>query len=145
MCGSFLTFGVATRHARPPFMTRPPPLSPENFNEHSWIRSSSSSVLLSSLKLSDTEVCEPYIPTLLATASYFCDVIVLRSPPPQSFVTTPTITARLAPAPATTQYFTTAAPISPGINRLSSIRTPTDDVANVVRHIHSRRDRCFIS
>jgi len=40
--------------------------------------SSSSSVLLSSLELSDTKVYEPYIRALLGTASHFCEVVVLK-------------------------------------------------------------------
>ena len=38
--------------------------------------SSSSSSLLSSLELSDTQVCESSIRALLGTASHFCDVVV---------------------------------------------------------------------
>ena len=38
---------------------------------------SSSSVLLSSLELSDTQVYEPYIRALLGTDSHFCEVVVL--------------------------------------------------------------------
>jgi len=41
--------------------------------------SSSSSLLLSSLELSDTKVYEPYIRALLGTASQFCEVVVLKS------------------------------------------------------------------
>jgi len=39
---------------------------------------SSSSLLLSSLELSDTQVCEPKIRALLGTASHFCEVVVLK-------------------------------------------------------------------
>jgi len=42
------------------------------------ITSSSSSVLLSSLQLSDTQVYEPQIQALLGTASHFCEVFVLK-------------------------------------------------------------------
>jgi len=38
----------------------------------------SSSLLLSSLELSDTTVYEPYIRALLGTASHFCEVVVLK-------------------------------------------------------------------
>ena len=34
------------------------------------------SLLLPSLELSDTQVCEPQIRTLLGTASHFCEVVV---------------------------------------------------------------------
>ena len=37
------------------------------------------SLLLSSLELSDTNVHEPQMQALLGTASYFCEVVVLRS------------------------------------------------------------------
>ena len=40
---------------------------------------SSSSVLLSSLELSDAEVYEPSIRALLGTASPFCEAVVLKS------------------------------------------------------------------
>jgi len=40
--------------------------------------SSSSSLLLSSLELSDTKVYEPYIRALLGTATHFCEVVVLK-------------------------------------------------------------------
>ena len=40
--------------------------------------SSSSSLLLSSLELSDTRGYEPYIRALLGTASHFCEAIVLK-------------------------------------------------------------------
>ena len=40
---------------------------------------SSSSLSLSSLELSDTKVYEPYIRALLGTASHFCEVFVLKS------------------------------------------------------------------
>ena len=36
------------------------------------------SLLLSSLKLSDTEVYEPPLRALLGTASHFCEVVVLK-------------------------------------------------------------------
>ena len=39
---------------------------------------SSSSLLLSSLGLSDAQVDEPYIRALLGTASHFCEVVVLK-------------------------------------------------------------------
>ena len=39
---------------------------------------SSSSVLLSSLELSDTQVCEPSIRARLGTAAHFCEVAVLK-------------------------------------------------------------------
>jgi len=39
---------------------------------------SSSSLLLSSLELSDTTIYEPYIRALLGTASHFCQVNVLK-------------------------------------------------------------------
>ena len=39
---------------------------------------SSSSLLLSSLKLSDTKVYEPQIRALLGTASHYCEVVVLK-------------------------------------------------------------------
>ena len=39
---------------------------------------SSSSLLLSSLELSDTKVYAPQIRALLGTASHFCEVVVLR-------------------------------------------------------------------
>ena len=39
---------------------------------------SSSSLLLSSLELSDTTVYEPPIRALLGTASHFCQVVVLK-------------------------------------------------------------------
>ena len=39
---------------------------------------SSSSLLLSSLELSDTQVHEPSIRALLGTASRFCEVVVLK-------------------------------------------------------------------
>ena len=38
----------------------------------------SSSLLLSSLELSDTQVYEPQIRALLGTASHFCKVVVLK-------------------------------------------------------------------
>ena len=38
----------------------------------------SSSLLLSSLELSDTKVYEPYTRTRLGTASHFCEVVVLK-------------------------------------------------------------------
>ena len=38
-----------------------------------------SSLVLSSLELSDTQVYEPYIRALLGTASYFCEIINLIS------------------------------------------------------------------
>jgi len=38
---------------------------------------SSSSLLLSRLELSETQVYEPYIRALLGTASHFCEVVVL--------------------------------------------------------------------
>jgi len=38
----------------------------------------SSSLLLSSLELSDTQVYAPYIRALLGTASHFCEVVVLK-------------------------------------------------------------------
>jgi len=38
-----------------------------------------SSLLLSSLELSDTQVYEPYIRALLGTTSHFCEVVVLES------------------------------------------------------------------
>ena len=38
----------------------------------------SSSALLSSLELSDTQVYEPYIRALLGTAAHFCKVVVLN-------------------------------------------------------------------
>ena len=38
----------------------------------------SSSLLLSSLKLNDTKVCEPEIAALLGNASHFCEVVVLE-------------------------------------------------------------------
>ena len=41
-------------------------------------RRSSSSLLLSSLELSDTQVYEPYIRALLGTPSHFCDVVDLK-------------------------------------------------------------------
>ena len=41
------------------------------------LRVSSSSVLLCSLELSDTQVCEPQIRALLRTASHFCEAVVL--------------------------------------------------------------------
>jgi len=41
-------------------------------------RNFSSSVLLSSLELSDTQVYEPLIRALLGTASHFCEVVVLK-------------------------------------------------------------------
>ena len=37
-----------------------------------------SSLLLSSLELSDTQVYEPFIQALLGTASHFCEVVVLK-------------------------------------------------------------------
>jgi len=37
-----------------------------------------SSLLLSSLELSDTNVYAPYIRALLGTASHFCEVVVLK-------------------------------------------------------------------
>jgi len=37
-----------------------------------------SSLLLSSLDLSDTQVYEPYIRALLGTDSHFCEVVVLK-------------------------------------------------------------------
>ena len=40
--------------------------------------SSPSSLLLLSLELSDTKVYEPYVRALLETASYFCEVVVLK-------------------------------------------------------------------
>jgi len=40
-------------------------------------RWSSSSLLLSSLELSDTTICQPYIRALLGTASHFCEAVVL--------------------------------------------------------------------
>ena len=40
--------------------------------------STSSSLLLLSLKLSDTKVYEPQIRALLGTAPHFCEVVVLR-------------------------------------------------------------------
>jgi len=40
--------------------------------------SSSFSVLLSSLELSDTKVYEPQIRALLGTASHLCEVVVLK-------------------------------------------------------------------
>jgi len=43
-----------------------------------WAMASSSSVLLSSLELSDTQVYEPEIRALLGTASHFCEVIFLK-------------------------------------------------------------------
>jgi len=43
------------------------------------IRIFSSSLLLSSLELSDTKVYEPHIRALLGTASHFCEVVVLKS------------------------------------------------------------------
>jgi len=42
--------------------------------------SSSSLLLLSSLKLSATKVYEPYIRARLGTAAHFCEVVVLKSP-----------------------------------------------------------------
>ena len=39
---------------------------------------SSSSLLLSSLKLSDTQVCAPYTRALPGAASRFCEVVVLE-------------------------------------------------------------------
>jgi len=39
---------------------------------------SSSSLLLSSLELSDTQVCEPQIRALLGAAAHFCEVVVLK-------------------------------------------------------------------
>ena len=39
---------------------------------------SSSSLLLSSLELSDKQVYEPWIRALLGTASHFCEVVVLK-------------------------------------------------------------------
>ena len=39
---------------------------------------SSSSLLLSSLELSDTTIYEPYMRALLGTASHFCEVVVLK-------------------------------------------------------------------
>ena len=39
---------------------------------------SSSSLLLSSLELSDTHVYEPYIRALFGTASHICEVFVLK-------------------------------------------------------------------
>ena len=41
--------------------------------------SSSSSLLLSSLELSDTPIYEPQAGAPLGTASHFCEVVVLRS------------------------------------------------------------------
>ena len=43
--------------------------------------SSSSSLLLSSLELSDTKVYEPEIRARLGTAAHFCKVVVLRGSP----------------------------------------------------------------
>ena len=40
-------------------------------------RSSSSSLLLSSLELSDTQVYEPQLRALLGTAAHFCEVVGL--------------------------------------------------------------------
>ena len=42
------------------------------------IFSSSSSLLLSSLELSETKVCEPYIRARLGTAAHVCEVVVLK-------------------------------------------------------------------
>ena len=42
---------------------------------------SSSSLLLSSIELSDTQVYEPYIRARLGTASHFCEVVVLKLRP----------------------------------------------------------------
>ena len=47
--------------------------------------SSSSSLLLSSLELSDTQVYGPQIRVLLGTASYFCEVVVLKFGPRLAF------------------------------------------------------------
>ena len=41
-------------------------------------RSSSSSLLLSSLELSDSKVYEPYIRARLGTATHFCEVVVRK-------------------------------------------------------------------
>jgi len=41
--------------------------------------SSSASLILSSLELSDTKVYEPYVRALLRTASHSCEVVVLES------------------------------------------------------------------
>ena len=45
-----------------------------------------SSLLLSSLELSDRKVYEPYMRALLGTAAHFCEVVVLKlhASPPRS-------------------------------------------------------------
>jgi len=50
--------------------------APHTRGGRSW--SSSSSLLLSSLELSDTKTYEPQIRALLGTASHFCEVVVLK-------------------------------------------------------------------
>ena len=42
------------------------------------VRPSTSSLLLSSLELSDIQVYEPWIRARLGTASHFCEAVVLR-------------------------------------------------------------------
>jgi len=54
-----------------------------NGSETNWLVSLSaqvffSSLLLSSLELSDTQVYEPQTRALLGTASHFCEVVVLK-------------------------------------------------------------------
>jgi len=58
-------------------------------SQPAWVRDhfqelilSTSSLLLSSLELSDTKVYEPQIRALLGTASLFCEVVVLKLPGP---------------------------------------------------------------
>ena len=46
-------------------------------NRTSWV-CRSSSLLFSSLDLSDTRVYEPYMRALLGTAKIFCEVVVLK-------------------------------------------------------------------
>ena len=53
------------------------------FNRRHPAGTASSSLLLSSLELSDTKVHEPSIRALLGTASHFCEVVVLTLRTPQ--------------------------------------------------------------
>jgi len=75
------------------YTLHPPPESRKSGLETRHAHPSSSSLLLSSLELSDTKVYEPQIRALLGTALHFCEVIVLK------LRTAPIGTAHPLPAP----------------------------------------------
>jgi hypothetical protein len=85
---AYTTKNISAKTLNP---SNPTPYKPETLNFYNWqaqtermiptfVRAGnfSSSLLLSSLKLSDSKVDEPEMRSLLGTALHFCEVVVLK-------------------------------------------------------------------